>query len=93
MDITGGCLCRAVRYSSSAAPIVTRACWCRVCQYIGAGSAKRTQITDFYSIQNPNQARGETITKRLMPRQRPSRTPPVQAGTERDVRTPLDNWR
>jgi hypothetical protein len=38
MDITGGCLCRAVRYSVSAAPIVTRACWCRVCQYIGAGS-------------------------------------------------------
>jgi hypothetical protein len=38
MDITGGCLCRAVRYSSTAAPIVTRACWCRVCQYIGAGS-------------------------------------------------------
>jgi hypothetical protein len=38
MDITGGCLCRAVRYSSQSAPIVTRACWCRVCQYIGAGS-------------------------------------------------------
>jgi hypothetical protein len=36
--ITGGCLCRAVRYSIGAAPIVTRACWCRVCQYIGAGS-------------------------------------------------------
>ena len=38
MVINGGCLCRAVRYSSSAAPIVTRSCWCRVCQYIGAGS-------------------------------------------------------
>lgn len=38
MDISGGCLCRAVRYSFSAAPIVTRVCWCRVCQYIGAGS-------------------------------------------------------
>ena len=37
MEITGGCLCRAVRYSISAAPIVTRTCWCRVCQYIGAG--------------------------------------------------------
>ncbi len=39
MEITGGCLCRAVRYSIGAAPIVTRTCWCRVCQYIGAGSA------------------------------------------------------
>jgi hypothetical protein len=38
MNITGGCLCAAVRYSLSAAPIVTRICWCRVCQYIGAGS-------------------------------------------------------
>jgi hypothetical protein len=38
-EITGGCLCKAVRYSISAAPIVTRTCWCRVCQYIGAGSA------------------------------------------------------
>jgi hypothetical protein len=38
MNITGGCLCGAVRYSSTAAPFITRACWCRVCQYIGAGS-------------------------------------------------------
>jgi hypothetical protein len=38
MDITGGCLCRAARYRSTAAAIVTRVCWCRVCQYLGAGS-------------------------------------------------------
>src|SRR6185437_6844959 len=35
---SGGCLCGAVRYRSTASPITTRVCWCRVCQYIGAGS-------------------------------------------------------
>ena len=38
MEITGGCLCKLVRYRISSAPIVTRVCWCRECQYIGAGS-------------------------------------------------------
>ena len=38
MEITGGCLCRSVRYRFTAAPIVTRVCWCRDCQYLGAGS-------------------------------------------------------
>jgi hypothetical protein len=37
--ITGGCLCKAVRYRITAAPIVTRVCWCRVCQYLAAGNA------------------------------------------------------
>ena len=39
MEVTGGCLCRQVRYRISAAPIVTRMCWCRLCQYLAAGSA------------------------------------------------------
>jgi hypothetical protein len=39
MNITGGCLCRSVRYQINAAPILSRACWCRFCQYIGAGNA------------------------------------------------------
>lgn len=38
MTIKGGCLCGEVRYESTAAPIVTRVCWCRECQYLGAGS-------------------------------------------------------
>ena len=39
MPITGGCLCDAVRYSSTSKPVMSRTCWCRLCQYLGAGSA------------------------------------------------------
>lgn len=38
MEITGGCACGAVRYRSGTSPIVTRMCWCRFCQYLGAGT-------------------------------------------------------
>ncbi len=36
---TGRCLCGAVTFRVSADPVALRTCWCRVCQYIGAGSA------------------------------------------------------
>ena len=38
MTVTGRCLCGAVRWQSAEAPITTRVCWCRDCQYLGAGS-------------------------------------------------------
>ena len=38
-SIKGGCLCRAVRYSITAKPLVTRACWCRFCQSLASGNA------------------------------------------------------
>ena len=39
MAITGGCMCRAVRYQVAAEPMATRVCLCRDCQYLAAGSA------------------------------------------------------
>lgn len=39
MEVSGGCLCGAVRYRFTAPPIITRICWCGLCQKIGAGSA------------------------------------------------------
>ena len=39
MAIAGGCLCGAVRYEIKAdSPLGARYCWCRVCQYLGAGT-------------------------------------------------------
>jgi hypothetical protein len=39
MAVTGGCLCGKVRFSFAEGPLAARACWCRDCQYWGAGNA------------------------------------------------------
>ena len=45
MAITGGCLCGKVRFSIDAdAPMAARVCWCRVCQYVGAGSGTANAV-------------------------------------------------
>ena len=38
MIVTGRCLCGSVLWESAEPPIITRVCWCRDCQYLGAGS-------------------------------------------------------
>jgi hypothetical protein len=62
MEITGGCLCRKVRFRITAAPLAMRLCWCRDCQYFAAGNATvnvvfpsdalrvEGQLTDFRSV-------------------------------------------
>ena len=75
MEITGGCLCRAVRYRITAAPLTTRVCWCRLCQYLGAGSGTvntgfasdavsvEGELRDFVSIADS----GSTMHRRFCP--------------------------
>ena len=39
MSHGAGCLCGAVRIVIEAEPLLARACWCRLCQYLAAGNA------------------------------------------------------
>ena len=73
--ITGGCLCGAVRYTLSAEPISARRCWCRLCQYLAAGTATANLIvprdaltlsgplTDFVSVADS----GSTMHRQFCP--------------------------
>lgn len=38
MPVEGGCLCKSVRFSVDGPPLTARVCWCRLCQYLGAGN-------------------------------------------------------
>ncbi|MEM9494404.1 MAG: GFA family protein [Pseudomonadota bacterium] len=37
-NVTGGCLCGDVRFTSSQKPLSARICWCRTCRYFAAGN-------------------------------------------------------
>src|SRR5579871_2553633 len=50
MQITGGCLCRAVRYEIKSEPVAAVTCWCRACQYLAAGSSTVNLIVDKESV-------------------------------------------
>jgi len=76
LSIAGGCLCSAVRYLSTAAPLLTRVCWCRDCQYFGAGSGTVNTwfpaaavevsgpLTDYASVADS----GRSMHRRFCPR-------------------------
>jgi hypothetical protein len=57
MTITGGCLCGAVRYTSSSAPIIARVCWCRDCQYFAAGAGTVNAVFRVESFEVTGQTR------------------------------------
>ncbi len=56
MAVGGGCLCGAVRFNiETDAPLGVRQCWCRVCQYLGAGAGTVNAIfrTADFSVTGP----------------------------------------
>jgi hypothetical protein len=46
MEITGGCLCRSIRYRVIAPPIITWVCWCRCWASIDPSLPCIAELTD-----------------------------------------------
>lgn len=75
LPITGGCLCRSVRYAVSSPPIAARQCWCRDCQYFAAGSSTVNVIFNAADVTITGQLRafvsqadsGNTMTRGFCP--------------------------
>ncbi len=73
---TGRCLCGAVTFRVAADPVALRTCWCRVCQYIGAGSATVNAVfpADAVEIEGETTAiegmadSGAAMTRRFCPK-------------------------
>lgn len=74
--ITGRCFCGAVRFQFDEAPVATRACWCRDCQYLAAGNASvnaifRTRSFRLTGVVGEYQSQadsGKTMRRRFCPR-------------------------
>jgi hypothetical protein len=57
LPITGGCLCGAVRLTIDAAPLAVRMCWCRLCQYLGAGNATVNAVFPAEAVKSEGEVR------------------------------------
>jgi hypothetical protein len=69
MQLQGGCLCKSVRWQSSAEPLVTRSCWCRDCQYLAAGNATVNMLLkrDGFSVTGETRAYSSVAASGNMP--------------------------
>lgn len=73
--VEGGCLCGAVRFRFREEPLATRACWCRVCQYMATGNASVSAFfrTETFEVTGPtsshvsNAESGTAIRRRFCP--------------------------
>jgi hypothetical protein len=72
---TGHCLCGAVSYKVEADPVAVRTCWCRLCQYLGAGSATVNAVfpSETFEVEGETTAvhgvadSGAAMTRRFCP--------------------------